>query len=103
MRMLPILIDLLLLGLVVALVVSLIRSFSKPTIKARDRFTAIGETSGRTIEEITRELGPPTNVQSLDANTIVLTWSDPSEKDGYHFEMQFRDGRSLGYTYVDGS
>lgn len=101
--MIAIIIDTALLFLVVALGIAVIRSLTPRKALLRDRFTAIGETTGRSLDEITRALGPPTRVQSLDANTVVLTWADPSETTGYHYEMQFRDGRSLGYTYVDES
>jgi len=60
------------------------------------RFKALGDMTGKTVDEITSVVGPPTSRSAMAHGQMLLQW----QATGYHIAMMFSaEGRMVGITH----
>lgn len=77
-------------GVTVMLIVGRLRG-----VQLRQKFIYLGELRGRTLEEITREVGSPSSRTALTGNAELFQWARP----GYHIALIFSDGTCQGVQH----
>ncbi len=61
-----------------------------------ERFKALGDMTGKTVDEIIAGVGPPTSRSAMPHGKMLLQW----QATGYHVAMMFSaEGRMLGITH----
>ncbi len=61
-----------------------------------ERFKALGDMTGKTVDEIVAGVGPPTSRSAMPHGQMLLQW----QATGYHVAMMFSaEGRMLGITH----
>lgn len=64
-----------------------------------ERFKSLGDMTGKTVDEITSVVGPPTSRSAMPHGKMLLQW----QATGYHVAMMFSaEGRMLGITHESG-
>ena len=61
-----------------------------------EQFKSLGDMTGKTVDEITSVVGPPTSRSAMAHGQMLFQW----QATGYHIAMMFSaEGRMLGITH----
>jgi hypothetical protein len=86
---------------VIILFLSLLsRAGSAGTLKKQRRaFAALGNVVGKSKNDITASVGPPTSISAVAPNQQLLQWIITTSAGGYHVALLFENDTCLGITH----
>lgn len=82
---------------VIALTAVLAIVYAARSVRLQNRFRALGQVQGRTLEEIVKQVGPPNHHTMLVNEREILEW----RRVGFHVALSFTRGVCDGMTDVN--
>jgi hypothetical protein len=86
-----------LLGYLVALTAVLAIVYAAKAVRLQNRFRRMGKAEGRTLDEVVKLLGPPSNHTKLPTGREILEW----RRVGFHHALSFTNGICDGQMDVN--
>lgn len=64
-----------------------------------DKFVGMGDITGKSPDDIIAVVGSPSSISNIGPDQVLYQWIETSSAGGYHYAIQFNDGKCIGYTH----